>query len=445
MPSRARAWLERIASTPLVPVILAVVLGLYRAGEKSIWLDEAVSVSLARLPTLDLLLYLWRTELHAAPYYLALHPWLALGDSEAAVRSLSVVFGVVTVLATFAIGRRFGVGFAAALIVAVSPTFVQYEQEARGYTMLMAASAVSTLLFLRLVEQPNRWRAALYALSAGAIIYVHPLGALVVVAHGLSVLAFVPRPLKWRLSALFVPVAVLWLPMLRFALLNRDRISWVPETTPSLLLEQLILLGGGIVAAGLVLVMIGLGMRRDPIALWLLVPIVGTVLISVLVQPTLLARYLVAAVPAGAVVAARSRALLVAALVAVSLVGAWNWYEHGQKEDWQSLAAWVAGEARPDDGIVIAPAYLRSPFGYYARVGRPIYPAVPWSRSDLERAEPDMAALAASQRVWLIERHTRELPADLRAALDAFSTAETRIYEPHGIRATLLIRQPSGP
>ncbi|CAN5635064.1 hypothetical protein BH23CHL7_BH23CHL7_00190 [soil metagenome] len=50
-----------------MPVIVAVVLGLYRAGEKSIWLDEAVSVSLARLPTTDLLLYLWRTELHAAP------------------------------------------------------------------------------------------------------------------------------------------------------------------------------------------------------------------------------------------------------------------------------------------------------------------------------------------------------------------------------------------
>ena len=224
---RLATLVDRLTATPAIPVLIAIVLGLYRIGDKSIWLDEGVSVAIARAPTAEMVHYLRTIELHASPFYIVLHPWTFLGTSEAAVRSLAVVFGVVAVLATWAVGRRYGVAFGAALILSVTPVFIQYEQEARGYTMLMATSALSTLLFLRLTERWTWVRALLYVLSGGLLIYVQPIGAFVVVAHGLAVLFFRPRTEWRRLLPLFVPIIVLWVPMIRFAMRSGDRIAWI--------------------------------------------------------------------------------------------------------------------------------------------------------------------------------------------------------------------------
>ena len=440
----AVAWLARTG--PLIPVLAAIVLGLWRGGEKSIWLDEAVSVAIARLPTLDMLLYLWRNELHAAPYYVLLHPWLAIGEGEAAVRALSVIFGVLAVLATYAIGRRYGVGLPAALILAVLPTFIQYEQEARGYTLLMAVSAMATLLFLRMVERPALTRSALYVGIAGLAIYVHPLAALVIAAHVLAVLLFQPPTERRRLLAVFLPVGLAWLPMVRFALANRDRVSWIPPATPELVTEHLLVLGGGLLVSLVLLALIVAGARRDALLLWLLVPIVGTLAISLVVQPTFQARSLVSVLPAAALIAARSRPALIALLVAVSLGGVWSWYEHGQKEDWRAIAAHVSSQVEPRDGIVFAPPYLRVPFGYYARVGIPIYPSADWAEHDLARTAFDPSLMAAIDRIWLIEGHGVPMPDEVRGALDGYSPVSSRGFDVHGLKVTLLARLgPAGP
>ena len=99
---------------PAVPAGIAIVLGLIGIGSKSIWMDEAFSVNAARLPTSVLLPFLAQREPYASPYYVALHLWTALGTGEAVVRALSVVFGVIGVIATYHVGQRYRVGFAAA-------------------------------------------------------------------------------------------------------------------------------------------------------------------------------------------------------------------------------------------------------------------------------------------------------------------------------------------
>ncbi|HEY7598879.1 MAG TPA: glycosyltransferase family 39 protein [Candidatus Limnocylindrales bacterium] len=444
--------LARLVATPAIPVVVAIVLGLWRAGDKSVWLDEGVSVAIARLPTLDMLVHLWRVELHAAPYYLALHPWLALGDSESAIRALSVVFGVVAVLATWAIGRRHSAatGFYAALLLSVTPVFIQHEQEARGYSLLMAASAIATLLWLRLVERPGRWRALAYIVVAAALIYVHPLGALVVVAHALAALLLVEPALRRRLLVVFVPIVIGWLPMLRFTLLNRDRISWIPPTTVEIATTELLALAGGALVAIVLLAALLLGLRRDVITLWLVVPIVGTLAASLLIQPMFEMRYLLSATPAAAIVAARSRPALVGLLVAVSLVGVWGWYEAGAaKDDWRAAAGWVVGQAEPGDGIVFAPDDLRTAFGYHARVGDPLWPPLPWSVSDLRHGPvaEAVAGITSRRRVWLVEAHAVALPAEVSAALAPLRPSASRTFAgPHGLRVSLLVRdEPSLP
>jgi uncharacterized membrane protein len=90
--------------------------------------------------------------------------WIQLaGDSEFAVRFLSLFFGVLTVPLLYALARRLfapipgsqgsgqGVGLIAALIAMVAPLYVWYSQEARMYTLitfllLLSSYALASLL-----------------------------------------------------------------------------------------------------------------------------------------------------------------------------------------------------------------------------------------------------------------------------------------------------------
>src|SRR4026208_648213 len=101
----------------LVPVAAAAILGITTIGSKSMWLDEGFSASVIQLPTLDLLDYLLHHQMQAAPYHPALQAWSALGSGEVWLRLLSVVFGVIAVSVTYVLGRRYGVGLPAAMLL----------------------------------------------------------------------------------------------------------------------------------------------------------------------------------------------------------------------------------------------------------------------------------------------------------------------------------------
>ena len=71
-----------------------------------LWLDEALSVNIARLPLGDLLEAL-RHDGHPPLYYLLLHGWMeVVGEGDVAVRALSGVFAVATLPLAWIAGRR---------------------------------------------------------------------------------------------------------------------------------------------------------------------------------------------------------------------------------------------------------------------------------------------------------------------------------------------------
>ena len=109
--SRGREVARRLTATPLIPVVIAVVLGLYRIGDKSFWLDEAYAYGLAHLPIRPMLSAFASHELHGSPYYLSLHVWQWLGSSEGFLRSLSVLYGAMAVFFLFYVAKRYAVAF----------------------------------------------------------------------------------------------------------------------------------------------------------------------------------------------------------------------------------------------------------------------------------------------------------------------------------------------
>ncbi|CAN5324285.1 hypothetical protein BH24CHL10_BH24CHL10_01530 [soil metagenome] len=93
---------------------------------------------------------------------------------------------MVYALAKRLIGRRSAP--IAAFLVAVHPLLVRYSQEARGYSLLVLVSTLSTLLLLRAIERPTMPRWVLYGALTGLSLYVHLFALVVVPAHCLLAL-----------------------------------------------------------------------------------------------------------------------------------------------------------------------------------------------------------------------------------------------------------------
>ncbi|MEA3055537.1 MAG: mannosyltransferase, partial [Actinomycetota bacterium] len=114
-----------------------------------LWLDEALSVNIARLPLREMLDALERDG-HPPLYYLVLHVWMkAFGEGDDAVRMLSGLCSVATLPLAWVAGRRFGgrqTAVALVVLLATSPFAIRYATEARMYalvTLLVVAGWLS--------------------------------------------------------------------------------------------------------------------------------------------------------------------------------------------------------------------------------------------------------------------------------------------------------------
>jgi uncharacterized membrane protein len=108
---------------------LAALLRMHALTAKSFWLDEGLSVEVARLPWPRLMHALWFGDANMSLYLLLLRHWLTFGNSEGFIRGLSVLFSVATVPPIFFLGARlFGrrAGLLAALLLAVNAYHIHY-------------------------------------------------------------------------------------------------------------------------------------------------------------------------------------------------------------------------------------------------------------------------------------------------------------------------------
>jgi len=157
-------------------VLVSFALRVFRLDAQSLWYDEAFSVYLAHF---DLAEITARTAADIQPplYYYLLNLWIAMaGDSEFAVRFVSLVFGVLTVPLMFVTARRLfncGVGVIAALLAMLSPLYLWYSQEARMYTLITFLLLLSSYAMLRAISGGTRRWWTVFALANIAAAYTH--------------------------------------------------------------------------------------------------------------------------------------------------------------------------------------------------------------------------------------------------------------------------------
>lgn len=214
-------------------LVVSAALRIYDVGSKDLWIDEANGVIMARQALPE---FFARLKLDSSPplYYIILRGWMRIfGDSEPALRALSILGGVALAGCVFTIGRRmFSTETAAlaALLVATSPIQILYSQQARMYSLLPVLALLSTYWLWRAVAERRRRLVVAYALTTLATLYWHNYGLYLLPAHTAVLLwsgALRARPGTWLVCGGGIVAGYLpWLPTFLAQLGNQTHYSW---------------------------------------------------------------------------------------------------------------------------------------------------------------------------------------------------------------------------
>jgi uncharacterized membrane protein len=154
--------------------------------KSTIWFDEAFSAYITQFSFIDIARYT-AADVHPPLYYWVLKIWTDLfGTTELAFRTLSMMFGVITIVIGFLLTRRlFGrrAAWVAVLFLALSPMLIRYGQEARMYTMATAIAFAATYTLVRATQSKRRLPWVVYGILVGLGMWTHYFTALVWIAH----------------------------------------------------------------------------------------------------------------------------------------------------------------------------------------------------------------------------------------------------------------------
>jgi cellulose synthase/poly-beta-1,6-N-acetylglucosamine synthase-like glycosyltransferase len=175
----------------LLPVLaLGLFLRVYQLGERSYWLDEVYAAIYRGGMPLDSIL-LMTSENHPPLYYALLHFWMeAFGNGPVATRALSVVFGLATIWAVYALGAELfdrKAGIIAALLVATSTMHVFHSQNVRMYEMLVFLSMASLYFFWRSIRTASFGSLIWYSAVTWLLVLTHLFAGFVVLAQNVYV------------------------------------------------------------------------------------------------------------------------------------------------------------------------------------------------------------------------------------------------------------------
>ena len=429
-----------VGAVPSGVLWLAALARLWGLGSPSLWLDEAFSHVLARLP-LDIAWPAMTVDaVHPPLYYLLLRPWLALaGESEFALRLPSVLAGVLTVALTLRVGRAWLGRLAAtwaALLLAINPFHVWYSQEARMYAWLGLLALAVLWFFGRALQSQRRadWM-ALIVLSALAYL-VHYFALFLPLVEFVFLLVTFRRHhqslLRWTaVQAISVLPFAAWVIWLFSVAGGTFGIGWIPTPRLDDLLKTLWSFGMAYdgQANWLVIVVVlmwcallllgawrsnGSGEARLLLALALALPLLITFLLSMR-RPTYVDRFFIGSLPAFLLLASAGLTRLLRPVrwaVALILIGVSLWgIARLQtdalfvKEAWRDAAAYVQANERAGDVLAVRYLQYAVPFRYYYHG-----PLDVETVTVNQQTAPLEQLAAGHERLWLIVRSSHTDP-----------------------------------
>ena len=419
-------------------------------GRIGLWRDEVQALNIASLPSVtDIWRFLYAHESHPPLFYFLEHfVGRVTGDAATAMSVIALIASIALIPAVWwlaSLSQVRGATAVAATLVAVSVPLSFFSVQLRPYSLLSLAIVVGTAAMVQDRETPSaRWR-ALWAAMALALIYLHHVGAVVVLGQVITAMLLARPALPWRVQArswgpFIGAVAVGAIPDI-FLLAHQSAVAAYRVQHPIAVLRPLREVWGlaisfpGEVGLGMLAAIVclftgprraGPGLARQTasdrahFAASLFLVVAG-ILALASYRSNLLVPYVVLSVaPLGSVAAgivitaAMARAQrwrsVIFAEVAVTcvLLSTFAFVGNG-KTDTDVVARYIAAEARRDDLIILVPGALGPSFnrvfnGAQSRIDFPIIGKV--TRYEFDH---DFERVAS--------------PAALRAALDSIATA----------------------
>jgi len=370
-------------------LLIATILRFYQLDTESLWIDEFYSIRDAHA-----------LEIHFRVLYpLILRFWMILGTSDAWLRGLSVFFGIGCVLLVYLLGRRLSgekAGIVSALLVALSPLFINHSQEVRMYMLGTLLSLCGTLALAHALERPTHTAINCWAGARLLGLYTFPLTVTLFLADVLLIGLTFRRQHRVLLAfgVRLVLIGILWFPVIphvvRSALgAGTPGWDWTDTNPPPLLQkipsklvnftahDQL----GTLSPYGLrfyqiycvillFLLVIAILKKRQKakvfwLSAWAMIPFVTILAFCYIAVSIWIPRYLLFASPYILILLAigflrvwRWRRMVALAITVVHLAavcgGLARYYTKLDRSDWRSLVATLSARERPGDVIVTA-------------------------------------------------------------------------------------------
>jgi len=330
-------------------------------------------------------------DAHPPLFYFALRAWRdSFGDSETQLRSMSVVFSVVSILLVFVITHaQFGPTPAlwAALLMAVASPQIRYAQEARGYAMAQTLLLLAAWGAIRLgaTHRTFLWAAVLFFSTLAALMTNYLTAAPLVAVGVWTLLQRRARNRFWisgSLACAALTFVVLWGAMFIKQMHVKDSGAWMPPDAANhvalsfwrFLALPIQLLGRAttpsrIYAAGSVVVFLLplLLCRRNPRlllwCLWLACTIVPLTIVDLTSNNTFLSfiRYFLFASPAICILMAAMLAhqkgwmkhVLPACATLYAMLSVQQAYAD-RSAAWREIAATIHRQSRPGQVVIFA-------------------------------------------------------------------------------------------
>lgn len=294
----------------------------------SLWRDEAFSAIIAQKGFLDII----RVSMNdTAPplYYLLLSIWMKLfGNSEIVIRSLSVLFFLISLFFIYKLAELLfdkKTGAITVLVTALNPVLFHYAFEGRMYSLMLMAVVMSYLFFLK---KKRVW----YVVATTIALYSHYFSALILFPQFLYYLyqIFIDKKRDKNFFIYFMIAGLLYLPWLYPLYRQTQSVAsgfWIEvpdwQAVIELIKNYLGMWRGhklGLAAMALSLLTLGVRFWREKFGVsafllaWLLLPIATTWVISQFV-PIFFNRYLIAVIPALALLIASQRSRIGSILI----------------------------------------------------------------------------------------------------------------------------------
>jgi len=348
---------------------------------------------------------------------LMLHGWIAiLGDGLAAMRALSALFGLATIILMVPLTREISriraeddgapfsqsdidmIGALSALICAVSLLTVKYDRDARMYGPMLAVAIAHLWFFLRALRRQLISDYVVLALLTSALIAINPVTLLTLVVEGIWLIAIISSPrIEYRnrvktvliagaaiLGGLAILSPALYVPLtVGRAAISSGKFDWLvppPWWKPAAFFNK----ATGSVAFPVLFALAAWGVWRgwrrargalEFTLLLMWAPPSMLVIGSLVWRPMFIERYAIYSFPPFFILIAigiwelDSNISRAGAIVAVAILSLGHIHAYSSKThdvDWQEAARVAQASLRPDDTIAVAPPYAVEVVRYYA-------------------------------------------------------------------------------